>query len=234
MKRSPCRPGRAWLRPCEALFALVLIALLVLQQAGLAQEAGEGEHTNFAGLTIVAAGEQEFDLLTGVTTLPQGGQIISQEYGLTLVGERIAYREGEFIEASGVSVTTDFADATAESVRFDLESGDMSANGNVRFEHETLSLRATSLRYIAVAAAVRFEGPVVGEGLEAAGMLLDIGSGTLLLVGPYRYEDGLFELASAREGALLALTPANEELTELRASTDVDPGLLERLAPHLP
>ena len=75
-----------------------------------------------------------------------------------------------------------------------------------------------------------------GEGVdfEAASMLLDVASGAVILVGPYRYQDTLFELAADREGALLALTPASEDLSQLRASTDVDPALLERLAPYLP
>ena len=65
-----------------------------------------------ARLTVVPDGPQRLDLATLVTDLPEGGRIVDAATGLALDAERIRFREGEFVEADGV--TAAFAD-----VRFD-------------------------------------------------------------------------------------------------------------------
>lgn len=200
-----------------------------------AKTAADGQEA-FSGLTVIAFGEQEFDIVTGITTLPEGGQVVDREHGVTLTAESMRYREGDFVEAETVEVSGRFGTARSDRVSIDLATAVVEASGNVRFEREELRLLAASLRYDVDAAIVEFEGPVTGEGveLEAAAMLLDADSGSVLLIGPYRYQDELFELSSEREGALLSLTPAEDESGRMVASSRVDPELIDRLGPYLP
>lgn len=223
------RAGRRRISFCLALVALYFGFPPVF---GISQETAE----ILSGLTVVAFGDQEVDIFTGVTTLPDGGQVIDREHGVTLTAEWLRYSEGEFVEAKTVEVEGRFGKAFADSVAIDLVAATVNASGNVRFEHEGLSLAASSLAFDSNDSIVRLSGPVTGEGveLEAAAMVLEAESGSILLVAPYRYQDELFELSSQREGALLSLTPAEDGSGGLDATSRVDPELLERLAPYLP
>lgn len=229
------RRALAWLAVL-APYALVGLtgAVALAQESG--QATGQEMEEAFSGLTVIAFGEQEVDIITGITTLPEGGQVVDREHGVTLTAETMRYREGDFVEAETVEVSGRFGTARSDSMSIDLDAAVVEAFGNVRFEREELRLLATSLRYDVKAAVVQFQGPVTGEGveLEAAAMLLDADSGSVLLVGPYRYQDELFELSSEREGALLSLTPAEDESGRMVASSRVDPDLIERLGPYLP
>jgi hypothetical protein len=236
---ASCPRRRAGSR-LAALLAFAALALPVaFAQSGAgdrSEPAGQEAGQVFSGLAVVAFGEQEVDIVTGITTLPEGGQIIDREHGVTLTAESMRYREGEFVQAQGVEVAGRFGNATSDFVEVDLVAGTVDATGNLRFEREDLRLIAGSLHYDVEEAVVRFGGPVTGEGvgLEAAAIVLDADSGELLLVGPYRYQDELFELSSEREGALLSLTPAEDGSGRLVASSRVESGLLERLGPYLP
>lgn len=220
-------------------------ALIVVLAACLAASLAEGQEGQapeqplrdaFSRLTIVAFGDQEIDILTGITTLPEGGQVIDRELGFTLTAETIRYREGDFVEAQAVEVTGEFGRASAESVTVDLEAGRLDAGEEVDFARDELGIAAGGLHYYVDESVVRFDGPVRGTGVEfeAAGALLDAEHGVFLLIGPYRYQDELFELSSEREGALLSLTPTGEDGESLAASSRVAPELLDRLAPYLP
>jgi lipopolysaccharide assembly outer membrane protein LptD (OstA) len=197
---------------------------------------GQQESPIAAGLTVIAHGDQEVDILTGITTLPEGGQVVDRVNGMTLTAETLRYLAGEFVEGSGVEVKGGFGQARADSVRVDLVEGVVEAVGSVRFQRDQIGLSASALHYDAKGQVLRFDGPVTSEGIEfeAATMLLDVQSGSVVLVGPYRYQDERLELSSERGGALLSLRPSEGEDGELLASSRVDPELLERLGPYLP
>ncbi|MEX2535722.1 MAG: hypothetical protein WD273_08990 [Trueperaceae bacterium] len=218
---------------------LLTLALLLAAEAQGQQQSRDSEQPGeaaFAGLSVLAFGDQQLDLSTGITTLPDGGQVIDRQHGVTLTAGSLRYREGEFVEAQEVELSGDFGVAHAESVYIDLTQGRLDATGGVVFERETLGLTAQSLQYYANEGVIRFEGPVSGVGLdfEGAAAVFDAAGEVFLLAAPYRYQDALFELSSDREGALLSLTPAGDESGSLVASSTVEPGLLARLAPFLP
>ena len=219
----------------------LLLALLtgLLLYGGAAAQSQEGDGETFSGLTVVSYGEQEVDLFTGATILPEGGQIIAREHGVEIDGERIEYVEGDYLEAQGVDVVASFGSARAAELHIDLTSGDLTAAGGLSFSANGQAIEAQGMRYDDAANVVSFTGPVTGAGpeFEAAAMVMDVDGSNLLLLAPYRYQDGLFELTSQEEGAMLALTRVGDEEQgggSYRASSSVSPELLERLGAYLP
>ena len=186
---------------------------------------------------MIAHGDQVFDLATGVTTLPQGGEVVDREGELRLVGETIRYRDGEFIEAEGVRVEGRFGTATAERLRVDVTTDVLEAAGGLTVERDGLRLQAGELRYDAEAEVVRFAGGVRADdpAFEAAAAVLDLQSGAIVLVGPYEFQDGLFTLRGPAEGALLELVPVETDAgTDYAAASEVSAELAARLGPFLP
>lgn len=235
------RPAAARRAPPRALLLRLLLVVAGLAATALPAAAGapaaEGEAAPFAALQVVAHGDQEFDLATGVTTLPEGGEIVDQETGVRLVAAVIRYRDGDFIEAEGAEIEGRFGVATAARLRVDIATGLLEAAGGLELAREGLRLRADDLRYDADAEVVRFSGDVVGEAppFEAAAAVLDLDTGSVVLVGPYRFEDGLFTLRAPAEGVLLELVPVETASgPSYAAASELSAALIERLGPFLP
>lgn len=187
-----------------------------------------------ARLTVLPAGEQTFDLLTGVTTLPAGGTVVDQETGLRLVADHIRYVEGEYIEARGARAETEAGTLTATSLRIDVPTLTAHATEGIAFERPGLRFEATSAEYAFADSLVRFDRPTGQDpGIEAAALLLAVDSGDALLLGPYRYQQGLFTLSDDRADAALQLRPvaAEDGTPGYRAANEVDPDLWARVAP---
>lgn len=231
VRRGATGDPRLWRLGLPGGRLALILGLLSLATLGVGQE-----RFTFSGLTITARGDQELDLATGITTLPDGGEIVAAEQGVTIVAEKLSFLQDQFVEAAGATARTEFGSARAESLRIDLVTGNISASGAVSFQHELLTLNATGIEYFATPNVLVLVGPVVGEGLEveAASVLLDVATETVLLVSPYRYVDGIIELRASQEGRLLSLRPVGESGTELQASSEVDREVLERMEPYLP
>lgn len=215
----------------------IALALVALGAAlALAQDGAE-EAAPFAGLQVIAHGDQVFDLATGVTTLPQGGEVVDRNSDLRLVGETLRYKDGAFIEAEGARVEGRFGAASAARLRIDVAARVLEAEGELKVEREGLRLEADGLLYDAEAEVVRFHGNVRADApdFEAAAAVLDLRSGAIVLVGPYRFADGPFTLRAPAEGALLELVPAEGDAgTDYAAASEVSPELAARLEPFLP
>ena len=174
------------------------------------------------------------DLATGVTTLPQGGEIVDEESGVTLSGSLVTYKEGDYVEVTDGEVTGGFGFLAAPTVRLDLTEQTLGATGGVTFEGEGLALRSDTLTLylepdIAVAAGgLTSETPA----LQAAALLVDLQQNAALVVGPYRYENGPLVLQSEAADLLGLAWGATE--TDFEASTAIDPALQTRLEPYLP
>lgn len=187
-----------------------------------------------ARLTVIPDGEQAFDLLTGETTLPDGGTIVDTESGLRLNADAIRYLEGVYIEAEAARAETAGGVLRAARLSVDVEALVGVAPDGVRFEREGLAIDAASAELRFGPELARFDAPV-GESpaLSATALLLDLRSGDALLIGPYRFQDGPFTLSDDREDAVLQLRPVTAEdgTPSYRAANDVDADLLERLEP---
>lgn len=238
--------------PPSSLPALLVSLLFVLLPLGLAQGDGEGEGRSPDGaeeaqedagggdadwgarLTVIPTGEQAFDLMTGETTMPEGGTIIDRPTGLTLRAEHIVYVEDEYIHAEGATAETDAGLLTASRLEIDVPALIARAPDGVTLERPGLTVRAASAEYRFEDALVRFEEPRgVNTTLEAEALLLAVDSGDVLLLGPYQYQDGAFTLRDERADSALQLRPVTsaDGDTGYRAANEVDPDLWSRVAP---
>lgn len=234
---EPGRPVRAVpeRRSPSRWWVVLAAALLTLGALGssAAHAAAQGA---FAALTVEPNGSQRFDILSGVTTLPEGGTIVDRDLGVTLLAERIEYRAQEYVKAWGVKLTGAFGEVTADSMNIDQLSGRLNAAGGLRLVREGLTVSAGSLEYDAAAEIATFEGGV--EGTEptftADRVLLDVTSGDVLLEGEYLFEGGLFAMRSPEGGGMLALKLVEADgVISYDAATEVPSELLARFAAHL-
>lgn len=187
---------------------LAALSLGLLLAVAAAQQTG-----SFASLVIAPAGDEEFDIATGITTLLDGGVITDHDSGITLQAPWIRYKVGEFIETTDTSVSGSFGAVSAASVYVDIQSALLSAEGELQLDGRNLTVTGDSLRYHADAGVVDLQGQVVASSpvFSASRLLYDTSSGTVLLFGPYTFDDGFLELTATSESALLELRrPADE------------------------
>lgn len=205
-------------RPLLVLLAAVWAATLPVTGASAAA---------VAELTVVAHGAQRFDLATGFTELPDGGEVVERTTGVRLVAPWLRYAEGSALEATDATVEGPFGRLEAPRVAIDLAEGRLEAEGGVVLVVEGAgTLRAERIRYDAGGWAVA-EGAVEGDdpALAAAELWAEADGGRLVLVGPYVFDDGLVRLRSETPGAALQLTPVRLEdgtIDGYDASTTLD------------
>lgn len=207
----------------QRVLAAVLVLLLVLPAATGAEP--------FASLTVTPTGRQQFDIATGVTSLPDGGIITDQTTGVQLRAGHIEYLAGVFVQAAGAQVNGDFGQVSAESLRLDLEAGVLNANGGISLVREGLTISAGSLVYYANRQVAVFSGGVEASGpaFQADQLYLDAVTGDVLLVGQYSYQDTLFTMTSPEAGGQLELRMVVRDGQPVYdAATEVRPELLAR------
>lgn len=228
---------RGWMRGL-ALVAATLSAAALAQDAPPAATEPRDEAAladAFARLTVRAYGREIFDIGTGETTLPEGGEVVDTASGVRLSAPYISLREGERLEARDPTVMGAFGELTASALTLDMEHAVLTAEGPLRLVREGLALEAAHAVYDAARQLAGFTAPrSESNALEAARLLLDPRTGHALLVGPYRYQDGVFTLASDEEGALLALEfSVVDGVGGYDATTEIDPAFLEPFRPLL-
>lgn len=187
-----------------------------------------------ARLTVVPAGEQRFDLISGETTLPDGGTILDTRTGLRLEAETIRYLEGVYIEAQTARADIAAGVLIAATLSIDVAGLVATAPDGVRFVRPGLELSSDAAQLHFGSELARFDAPSGDQPeLSATALLLDLRSGDALLLGPYRFQDGPFTLRDDREDAALQLRPVTAEdgTPSYRAANDVDEDLWTRLAP---
>ncbi|MDQ3399041.1 MAG: hypothetical protein M3511_14985 [Deinococcota bacterium] len=217
----------------------VLFFVALLAPAALAADT---DFTDFAGLSVTPYGQQILDIASGITTLPDGGEIIDRDHGITLSGGFIRYREEDFVEIRGARANGAFGDLSAAMVNVDIAGQSLRAEGDILLSSQLLgsqgvssqgvTLEAQTLRVDLEAATAVVEGGVrsVDPPFEAAALIIDFEREEALLVGPYRYEDGGFTLRSSRSEDLLLLKTTERGV---EASTEIPAALLERLRLYL-
>lgn len=185
----------------------------------------------FASLTVTPTGRQEFDIATGVTSLPDGGVITDQTTGVQLRAGYIEYLAGVFVQAAGAQVNGEFGLVSAEALRLDLEAGVLNADGGISLVRDGLTINAGSLVYYANRQVAVFSGGVVASGpaFQADQLYLDAVTGDVLLVGQYSFQDSLFTMTSPESGGQLELRMVLRDGQPVYdAATEVRPELLAR------
>ena len=216
----------------KRILLLFLLALLPLALLPVAYS------TEFAALTITPAGAEQVDIATGITTLPDGGEVVDAERELTLQSDFIRFEEGKFIETEGTEVTGKFGTLTADALRIDLEQDTITAEGELTLNNQTLSVTADALTLFLEPNVARLAGNVQSAApeFETEALLLKLDEPDALLVSPYRFQNGPFTLEQSGQDTLLQLhQEKGEDGTEVyNPSTTVSAELLETLEPYLP
>ena len=199
----------------------LLAALLAAVAWGPSAVLGQG----FAELEVIAYGAQRFDLATGFTELPDGGEAIERRTGVRLSAPWLRYAEGERLEARDALVEGDFGRIEAPVLRLDIAARVLSAEaastegedepvaaggaGLVQLSWDDGAVEAERLRFDAESGWLWLAGSVRGEvpALEASQVGYVSTSGVIVLLPPYRYEDGPLVLRADAAGAPLQLTP---------------------------
>ncbi len=211
---------------------LLAISLLPLAYATPANNQ-VGSPQDFAALTIRPNGPEELDLTTGVTTLPQGGEIVYRKEQVTLKGSFIRYLEGDFIEVEGASVTGTFGSLRAPRLRFEVEAQTLQAQGGATFSGKALGLTADKLSLSLKDDVAVLEGNVTSKNPELSSerALVDLKNPQGLLIGPYTYQDGPVGLTGAADKPLALSWDASGALS---ADSQVPALLQTRFAAYLP
>lgn len=212
-----------------SVLRLALLAAFLIPTATFA-------HKPFAALAVEAKGRQQYDITTGITSMPDGGVITDQSTGVHLEANSIVYLAGAYVEARGASVEGSFGRVTAGSLHLDLVTGVLSADGELQLARQGLLVTANTLSYNANTEVAEFSGGVTSSEPEfrAERVLLDVRTGDVLLTGEYDFRDTLFTLASPEGGGRLELRfVIIDGVGRYDAATDVRPELLERFAYYL-
>jgi hypothetical protein len=192
----------------------------------------------FAALTVNPRGEQQFDLSTGITTLPEGGEIVDSERGLTLAATFISYKENEFIEAKGGTSEGFFGLLEAPELRLEYASNTIIATGGISLSKDGLALSADNLTLDMGSSIAVLSGDIKNTepAFEAAAIVMKVGAGYALLASPFNYVSGFATLEQDTPGSFLQLKQTeNEDGTfSYNVSTTVDETINTELSPYLP
>ena len=217
------------------LFLLLLTLYPVwVSRAAAGQDAAGQDLTgqDFAALSVRPDGPEEFDLATGITTLPEGGEILYRAQDVRLVGSYIRFLEGDFIEVRGATVTGAFGVLEAPELRFEVGPQRLLAQ-DVTFVSEAVELSADAAELELAQDVAVLSGNVTSTDPELSGAraLIDLGAQQALLVGPYAFADGPVALRGDA-GKLLALRW--DDSGALSAETQIPAVLKMRFADRLP
>ena len=220
-------------RPIAFVWPLAFVLILAASGGGALPDARAQPASAFAELAVTAYGAQRFDLATGFTELPDGGEVVDQGSGVRLEAPWLRYAEGERLEATDALVHGPFGELFAPALTLDLTLRRLEADGDVSLTTSSGTVRARRLRFdagegwILAWDDVRSDTPA----LEAAGIWYEVDGGRLLLLPPYAYVDGPITLRADADGAPLQLTPDLADdgtVNGYDASTDLDDDLRSR------
>jgi hypothetical protein len=193
---------------------------------------------NIAAFTVNAAGAQELNIDTGVTTLPDGGEIIDTERELKLNATFISYKDGEFIEAQGGTSEGPFGLLEAPELRFEVATNTITAAGGISLTKDGLSLVADALTLELDTDIAVLSGNIqsTDPAFEAAAIVIKLGSGYALLASPFNYVNGVASITQESPGSLLQLKQLkNEDGTfGYNVSAKLDEAINTELSPYLP
>jgi hypothetical protein len=191
-----------------------------------------------AALTVNPKGEQQMDISTGITTLPEGGEIIDTERELKLDATFIRYKEGEFIEAKGCTSEGPFGLLEAPELRLETATNIITATGGISLTKDGLALTADSLTLDLGSSIAVLSGNIknTDPAFEAAAIVIKVGAGYALLTSPFNYQSGFAGVQQANPGSLLQLKQIeNEDGTfSYNVSTTPDEAISTELTPYLP
>lgn len=214
-----------------SLFQALFFTALMLFALPLAQA------DDLAALTVIPAGSEQFDISTGVTTLPEGGEVIDAKRKLNLNSAFIRYEEDKFIETQDAVVTGKFGTLRAQTLTIDLEQNVIAASGELSLESPSMLVTAQALDLFLDANVARLQGDVssLSPEFSAQVLLLKLNEPGALIISPYQVQNGPLVLTQKSDGRFLQLH--QEKVGEsyvYNPSTEVEANLLDALSPFMP
>ena len=212
----------------QLLFAAVITLLFTLPLA---------QADNLAALTIIPAGSEQFDISTGLTTLPEGGEVIDAKRKLNLRSGFMRYEENKFIETQDAVVTGKFGTLRAETLTIDLEKNVIAASGELSLESTSMLVTAQALDLFLDADVARLQGEVssLSPEFQAQTLLLKLNEPGALIMSPYQVQNGPLILTQKNSGHLLQLHQEKVGETYIyNPSTEVEASLLNAFAAFMP
>lgn len=190
-------PHRGYRLPIIAKLMIAALASAFVPPGALAQPP-------VAELTVVAYGAQRVDLASGRTILEDGGELVDRGSGVRLTAAWIDYLEGVEVVAREVRFEGGFGRVEAGELVIDLVNARLWADGGVVMWHGALALAAASLWFAVESGVVGLVGEVEASAPEASASeaWIELATGRVLLLGPYRFADGPLVLTGDGEAAL--------------------------------
>lgn len=217
-----------------ATVALMRLLSTVRAAAMAALSLGAASAVTFGGLTVTPRGPQNLNLETGLTDLPQGGRATDARGQLTLDAQRMQFKPGAYLLASGATLTTrQGGTLRAAQVRYDLAAGTVTATGDLTYSDGRLNtLRADTVTVHVKTGFVVASGGVTAANPKLSGgrLIFDPATMQAVLTGPYRAQQGTLNASGAAGGRLLMVFSANRVV---RSSTEPDADSLARFQPYL-
>ncbi|GGJ30412.1 hypothetical protein [Deinococcus roseus] len=173
---------------------------------------------SFSGFDIKPKGNQDVDLVTGVTTLPQGGLVTDSKNGIKIDAQYIEMKEGEFLKARTAKLTTsDGGLLTASNVEYSVKQNNLTATGKISYQDSNIKdlgaekvVVHTRDKLIVASGGVQAESPAI----KANMVLADYDKNVAVLYGNYSFQSGKQKLSNkSSTGTLFVKFNAKGEAT---------------------
>lgn len=213
----------------KSLFrTVVLIFFNFLFVIGVAQ--------SFASFSVEPNTTEQFDIVTGESELLDGGKVIDQDSGITIIGDYIRYKEGEFIQVTTATVDGNFGSMVAPEISVDLVYNTLTALGEVQLITTNLTIETNDLYiYLDPSIIIAYSNVVsLDPPFEGSGVVLDTEFQQGFLLPSYTYQDGLFLLRSDTEKLQLTWFADNQGNIVFETTDDLDPVVVAKLTPYIP
>ncbi|MGY2893147.1 hypothetical protein [Deinococcus sp. UYEF24] len=214
-------------RPCTRRLLLTTLALSL----------PAGWNTTLAAtlgaFQISARGDQNLNLATGQTELPQGGTATDSKNGLTLTGKTLKYLPGQSLQATGATLRVAAGGVlNADTVNYDVKGGTLKASGHLNYTSARIrGLSAGTVVLYTVSGAVVASGNVraASPALSASRVVVLNGGAQILLAGNYTLSTGSSRLTDASASARLLLSGTGRQSANPRPTS----AALRAFAPYL-
>jgi hypothetical protein len=162
---------------------------------------------SFSGFDIKPKGNQDVDLVTGITTLPQGGTVSDSKNGIKIDAQFIEMKEGDFLKAKTARLTTtDGGLLTASNVEYSVKNNNLTATGKINYKDDNIKnlgadkvVVSTRDKIIVASGGVEAEAP----NIKANMVLADYDKNVAVLYGNYAFQSGKQKLSNKSSTGLL-------------------------------
>lgn len=170
---------------------------------------GSALASSFAGFSIKPYGDQNIDLVTGITSLPKGGVVNDRANGITIDAQWLEVKDGEFLRAKEVKLTaTQGAILLADQLDYRVKDKSLTANGDIHYTDKNVKDVVAKNIFLDLKNNVLLvKGGVSSKepNMRANSLVVDYDSKQALVIGNYMYNYGKTKLSSKSDKTMLLL-----------------------------